>query len=747
MRHARLCAPLLALSTLAAPGPGFAAPATAPAFDGYAQLRVIEQPGNPWRLRTGDLDGDGRDEIVVVNIRNARLDVYRWRDTPADDDTPGARATPNELPMAPELEHIEVPLRQAPIDATLADLDGDGAAEIYVLASDPNRVLRLTRDDDGSTTKWTRSRAWDLLPGGYAGGGKLLRVMAPTDAQPHPTVIVSTKDGLQQLALTDRGRAAWLQPRESRSRNDWWLFDMDRDGDDDLVEWTGEAAETLRWWSRAADGAFQPPQPLHDRPVANVEPLNDGLLVLESSPRGIVRRYAMTESDPEALGQRELLPLPGGAEATWAVDTVDGAPVLVALDNETPRLLTFTHDDNGWSAGADFATLDGVTDLVARPGGGLLLRKAGDAALYATSYRNGRYAFPAPVTLTPQAGASDEAGDAELLALATVGGQVVCIIKRGDALQITHHRAGEDEQTTAYPDTAGKADDARWMGAAGLLVHDKFGRGLRHVTADGATSPPALAKANLGDFRLVPVPSTDGNDQADTLLRPARLTNGVLQWLDNQLIATDQVMLPNGRGLADLVMTDADAAWALESGGVHVHRLQADDAGVLRVIESHRVHDGRALTLDPALGLLLSTGQGVVRLSEGQRKQLDVVQSIDARVGRPGSARDATVHRVTAVDLTGDGQHEAVLADDQTHELTALSVAPGEELYTPLMSWQVFENQAYPYGGSSDDVNSEPRAIQGLDLDGDHARDLVMLVQDRLVIYLGDAADTEASAP
>ena len=341
MRHARLCVALLGSAVLATAAPHLtpaapAAPTGSAAsndFDGYTGLRVVEQPGNPWRLRTDDLDGDGRDEIIVVNVRNARLDVYRWRDPEeaeaAETQEMAARATPNELPMIPELEHIEVPLRQAPIDVTTADLDGDGTAELYVLASDPNRIIRLVRDDDQAPdepAKWTRDHAWDLLPGGYAGGGRLIRIVPPTGGVADAYAIVSTHDGLQHIALTHGGRAAWLQPREARSRNNWWLFDLDHDGDDDLVEWTGDAAETLRWWPRGAGGDFQPAQPLHDRPIADVEPLNGGLLVLESSPPGIVRRYAMSESDPEALGQRELLPLPGGADAKWAVDVADGNP-------------------------------------------------------------------------------------------------------------------------------------------------------------------------------------------------------------------------------------------------------------------------------------------------------------------------------------------------------------------------------------------------------------------------------------
>ena len=753
MRHPRLFVLLLGVTiTVALAATAARANADATDFRGYADLRVVEQTGKPWRLRPNDLDGDGRDEVVVVNLRNARLDIYRWRDASdvrnGSGDTPAARATPNELPMAPELQHTEVPLSQAPIDATSADLDGDGVAELYVLAADPNRIIRLVRAAPDPATGWVRDRAWDLLPGGYAGAGRLLRLVPSAGDGAPPSALVSTHDGLQRIALHEGGRAAWLQPREARSRNNWWLVDLDADGDEDLVEWSGDAAQTLRWWPQAADGAFQPPQPLHDRPVADVEPLNGGLLVLESSPRGVVRRYTLHDTPNETLGQRELLPLPGGADAVWAIDTVDGAPLLVALDDATPRLLTFTHGPEGWSAGSDFATLSGVTRLVARPGGGLLLRRADDAVLYATAFENGRYAFPAPVSSGSGPGAApheanagnDNTPETEQLGLSDIAGRVVQITKHGATLRVTHHHTGTHPQATDHPDTAGKADAAKWMGSAGLLVHDKFGRGLRHVTGRGSTSPAALAKTGLKEFRLIPVPATDGNDAADVLLRPARLTNGVLQWMNDDLVATDQVMLPNGRGLIDLVMTAAGAAWALESGGEKIHRLQADAAGILRVTDSHRVHDGRSLTLDPRLGLLLTTGQGLVRLSEGQRKQLDVVQSIDARSGRPASARDATVHRVAAVDLTGDGRQEALLLDDLTHEITALrSSAEGEDGYTPLVSWQVYENQAYPYGGGGQGVEQEPRAVAPLDLNGDGAPDLVMLAQDRLVIYLGKA--------
>jgi hypothetical protein len=103
-------------------------------------------------------------------------------------------------------------------------------------------------------------------------------------------------------------------------------------------------------------------------------------------------------------------------------------------------------------------------------------------------------------------------------------------------------------------------------------------------------------------------------------------------------------------------------------------------------------------------------------------------------VGRPSGVKEATIHRILATDVTGDGQDEVVLCDDKRHQLTVLGRS--DKGLSPLSSWTIFEDRTYPYGGQDGAQVPEPRAIVGFDADGDSRQDLALLCQDRLIIYM-----------
>jgi hypothetical protein len=114
--------------------------------------------------------------------------------------------------------------------------------------------------------------------------------------------------------------------------------------------------------------------------------------------------------------------------------------------------------------------------------------------------------------------------------------------------------------------------------------------------------------------------------------------------------------------------------------------------------------------------------------------------SIDWRRASSMGGKEATIHRVGTTDVTGDGNEEAVLSDDRRHQLTVMRRNNGE--LEPLISWPVFEDRGYPYGGSNnEDLVTEPRALTGADLDGDGEQDLAMLCHDRLLLYVNREAE------
>ena len=63
------------------------------------------------------------------------------------------------------------------------------------------------------------------------------------------------------------------------------------------------------------------------------------------------------------------------------------------------------------------------------------------------------------------------------------------------------------------------------------------------------------------------------------------MVEGAMQWLDEDGKAVDQVMLDDGAALVDLHMIDSQNALALEKGE-RIHRLAADDGGVLQTMRS-----------------------------------------------------------------------------------------------------------------------------------------------------------------
>jgi len=712
-------------------------------FDGWQSLRVIPLEGRAERLIVADLGADGRDDAIIVNPRQARLDLYRW--LPAAERTREDRKDPdrpNELPLAAEWAHGEVAIDEMPVDAVAHDLDGDKRPELLVLTTPSNRVSIYSQAADKAADAkgaWRKTGDWDLLAGTPTGKSGCLLVRDLPGGRHE--LLVGCEQGIQQLPLVRGSRAVWLAPRESRGRLDWHLADLDGDGDRDLVEWSSVARQVVRWYPCATDGSLLPAQTIHDQ---NVDAMETGspaagpadVYLLGGSDRGVLRRYQLARGEVTDVGRQDALPMAAAARRGWCGMLIgDGAPrtpAIVAVDAAQPRLRVHRLGDSGWLAEESFPSIGGVKALVAPAASeGTLLLWAKDAAdLHRSRWENGRLAYPQPW--------EQEGKDRKILALDTVGSTVWWAQRVGADLDLFVWPADKAEPVkTRYTGLGPKVEQVVWLGGDTIVVQDAYATAGRLVTlADGkpvVATPALLAKMDPAEYLAVEV---------DGKFRKARLTDGVLQWLGDDLHPVDQVMLTEGQKIGSYLPIASGAgkpaeAWALETGGAFLHRLRADDAGVMRVVESVKPPTGTALRWDPVLGLMLVDQERVVRLSRGEPWQLKLVESIDGRVGRRSGVSESTIHRILVTDLDGDANDDVALCDDRKHQLTAMLRRP--EALQRSVTWKVFEDRKYPYdGGDSKDLVSEPRRIAGLDADGDGARDLVMVSQDRLVIYLGN---------
>ncbi len=698
-------------------------------FPGWQGLRVIEQKGRPTLLRAADLDGDGREELIVVNSRSSRLDIYAKREA----DSAAAKSSvdelnPNELPLAPDFEHKELQLEHVPQDVIAKDLDGDDRPELVVLVSSPNQVLVYKLAEE----KWSKQYKIDLLEGDVPRRRESLLIRSPEDGQFE--LLVSMDNGIQQLDLKPGGQAKWFTPREKRGRLAWWLADLDGDGDQDLIEQTRESNESVRWYQATKSGALLPAAVLHDRAAKDVEVLRAGattqLAVIDGTVSGILRRYELADGEESPFGRQLPLALEDGMKAVWCGMRQGEHRALVVADSEAPRLLSYGLDANGWQTEQAFPALtdiQAIQPLGSQPGTVLLWTK--DAAdLRMSRWEAGRLSYPEPWSQ------AEDVDDRKILALDSVGEITWWVQKVGRDLDLYLSRPDSQEHIkTRFPAIGSKADQVLWIGDDRLLVKETHGRALKLINLDGkkakASSPTHLKKATLSEFKLFAV----GED-----VRLARMTDGVLQWLGDDLRSQEQIMLPQGQKLSDYVVVSETSGWALQHDSPYVHRIEINDARLSRSVERIKIAEGQKLRDDPVLGMLLIGNDRVTRLDEGKPSELKLVDLIDERVAQSGGVKKTRFHRLSTTDIDRDGYDDLLLIDELEHRLTVLGeeAEKADGILQPKISWPVFDDKVYPYTDQSDNLVKEPRAILAADFDGDESQDLAILCHDRLLIYL-----------
>ncbi|HBE67729.1 MAG TPA: hypothetical protein DDW52_06225 [Planctomycetaceae bacterium] len=699
-------------------------------FPGWEGIRVIEQDGNPDIIRAFDIDKDDRQEILVINPRYSRIDVYdhlpldEWSKSQEPDSGDAGR---NELPPVMNIQRTEIQLEQLPQDAIL--IGADDTTELAVVVTLPNRILFYQQNDKG---EWEQDRRVDLLEGDVISAPRVIDVIDTDSSQ---SLLVGFKEGYQVLPLEKDAKASWLKPREDRNLAEWWLEDLDGDGNADIVEQRRSSANAMYWLRGATGGAFEPARPLRTRPVTDVRVLSGyeraPVMLLDAAAEGIIRQYELQQDDKRPLGKLRPLPIQNADSAAWCTMELDDQRSLVTLSPDSPQLLTFHLDESGWQAAGSYPCVSGVEGLACPSAAPktLLLRVKDSETLYKSQWGEGRLSYP---TAWQETDAEIKDGS-KIVALQQVADTTWWARSSGSDVILYTWPAGAVQPESTYFKSAGSAvEEVQWLGGKRMLVKDRRSRGLKIVTAEGenkkalASTPSSLQRADIDEYRLFMI---------DSQPVVGRFVDGVMQWLDENLQPIDQVMLGDGRSLVDFAPESLTSGWALEAGVPYIHRIEPDDSGVAYASERIKTVSGTRLHSDRLLGLLIVNRNRLTQAEPGQPDDLEQTAALDRRSVRQAGSRKANCHRFLVADFNLDGREDLLLCDDDKHKLST-TVLSGSTIEVDA-TWPVFEDMSYPYSDYEENLIQEPRSACGLDMDGDGHPELALLCHDRLIIYLG----------
>lgn len=645
---------------------------------------------------------DAHARAVLCNAHRARLEAWQVQGEHAD--------------------KADWPLDGALAGLSLADVDGDGRAEVLCL--DQAGRLALQRQGGGSTRP--------ALELGKPACADCLRT-GDVDGDGKPDALVLTNDGLRVVTrLADAPRIADAAPLGGNRPTAFHVHDVDGDGRLDVFVTVRAERMALRLKLGTGDPerpfsawlVLDPPELAAAFPGTGV---GGARLATLEAPHRRIAEYAFTTEAPD-LAAAQLTSLAGGGTAARPLAQGDldgdGDPDLVLAQPERASL-TFLLEQDGEFAVHEAATLAGVTSLcladvdgdgkidvvMASPDEDALAWKSGAQPLDAFPQRLPAFDKPvavaADISSTPPSLiflARDERRQAALYRLPRAADKA---LKVADLGRLTSDPARL---------LVGQFDDRPGADVAFVVP----GIGLRVLFAQedgalkGSDAVPGFTK-RLDDGALTKVADEHGSALVvarDSFARTFRFDGA------GQPVILRQDNGPPGIDTLGFVADGDGVRYAYDPKGQRVFRQHGDRAP--------------AATLVPAAGVthllahgddaLLLCSEGVVRVSFAAPRGLRRVRSAEPPTDK------ARCFAGFAADLDGDGANELAVLDAELNGLHVF-VAHDAELRRAL-SFPIFEHT------DSARMSQEPRAFATGDLDGDGRTDLAFLCHDRILMYL-----------
>jgi hypothetical protein len=727
---------------------------------GFSGLHISKLSDGLAGLTAGDLDGDGRGDLAVINNAKARIELLMQR---RGDEDPSQTFEAeldriNELPDELWFRRDALPTEEKVSSLATADLDGDGRDEL-IFTGDSGRLSVAFRDGDGSYGRLDRYR----LEEGAAGPG---------------TVRVGDLDGDSRIDVAVLGeRATWLHRNDAEGRlleatalphangnpDDLALCDLDGDGRLDLLHVVRESEWPFRWRLGRGGMAFGPQGSTRFTPIRSFavhdvggDARHEVIAVRQRSGRLTMLRLEPAAHADAPLSDLRSVPFDSTRDAARRQATLDeidgdGLPDLVVAEPGAARVVTY-RAATGYEAEVWPSLLGaGHPHVVDTDGDGtleLVISAPDEQAVgIAQIGASGVIGFPRAVAL-PGAG--------ELLALDVETGPPVriwvvlgegrgrsrtrsLIAMDGSGAMLRRH---ELQDLEVDPANLLLADLDRDGATDGLLSQPtELPAILTRIASEQPVALPVERIPGLGilegvDPNALFVGDVDGDGLSELMVPGPNFARAFHLDAQGLPVVVAQVNLAgpasragpvssadlDGDGRPEILIVDRSSRQLsihsiVDGASVLKGRLELGEEVPRRLIPADLDADGRIdLAVESERGLgLAHNGGGAHRL----------VPALDFEL----PARDAHLDRVALGDLGGDESTDLVMTDTSGHRLAIASV--GSEAIQHAMKFPVFEGRLFESGRGG----REPREVLVAEVTGDDLVDVALVVHDRVIVY------------